>query len=69
MNTSKHNFRAGTNMAKGFEAYCAIRKDYRKADAATRRKHAERIAKKLKTTLASVRTMISKNWEPTITKH
>jgi hypothetical protein len=58
-------FRAGSNMQKGYEAYRTIRRDYLKADGATRRKHAERIAKRLRTTLNSVRTMICKNWEPT----
>ncbi len=59
-------FRAGSNMAKGFAQYSAIRKTYVAADAVKRRTMAERIAKRLDTTLNSVRTMITKNWEPAL---
>ncbi len=61
-------FRAGSKMQKGFAAYSAVRKTYVAADAVKRRTLAERIAKRLDTTLNSVRTMITKNWEPALTR-
>ena len=61
-------FRVGSNMEKGFIAYKAARKDYMGMERGDKQVWAQKLADKLDTTLNSVRTMISKNWEPLLTK-
>ncbi len=61
-------FRVGSNMEKGFIAYKAARKDYLGFERGDKQVWAQKLADKLNTTLNSVRTMISKNWEPLLTK-
>lgn len=61
-------FRAGSNMEKGFIAYKAARKEYQGFERGDKQAWAQKLADKLGTTLNSVRTMISKNWEPLLTK-
>lgn len=57
-------FRAGSNMEKGFIAYKNDRAKYQKFERGDKQAWAQKLADKLGTTLNSVRTMISKNWEP-----
>jgi uncharacterized lipoprotein YmbA len=61
-------FRAGTNMEKGFIAYRTDRKKYQAMERGDKQTWAQKLADKLSTTLNSVRTMISKNWEPLLDK-
>ncbi len=61
-------FRAGSNMEKGFIAYKADRVKYQKFERGDKQAWAQKLADKLDTTLNSVRTMISKNWEPLLAK-
>ncbi len=61
-------FRSGSNMEKGFILYKAARKDYIGMERGDKQVWAQKTADKLNTTLNSVRTMISKNWEPLLTK-
>ncbi len=55
-------------MEKGFIAYKADRAKYQKFERGDKQAWAQKLADKLDTTLNSVRTMISKNWEPLLAK-